>query len=191
MLEYPASIVGLSRGTLRQRNYVKTFHQTDHNTRRSSCDIFFLCLHLDQTSQTPSYLWLRPRTFPSVVSLPSLKSNQVRSSQGSSYWILVLGAIVVLLVSIYFKGSLSNELVWRARVAELEAKIQIAEQKSQKANVIIKNRVITKTKIVREKQIVIQEKIREVEKKINEKCEIDPAVIEIHNQAAGTPGDAK
>ena len=100
-------------------------------------------------------------------------------------------AIVVLLVSIYFKGSLSNELVWRARVAELEAKIQIAEQKSQKANVIIKNRVITKTKIVREKQIVIQEKIREVEKKINEKCEIDPAVIEIHNQAAETPGDAK
>ena len=75
--------------------------------------------------------------------------------------------------------------------AELEAKIKIAEEKSQKANVIIKNRVITKTKIVREKQIVVEEKIREVEKKINERCELDPAVIEIHNQAAGTPGDAK
>lgn len=100
-------------------------------------------------------------------------------------------AIVVLLVSIYFKGSLSNELVWRARVAELEAKIAIAEEKSKKANVIIKNRVITKTKIVREKQIVIQEKIKEVEKRINEKCEIDPAVIDIHNRAAETPGDAK
>lgn len=100
-------------------------------------------------------------------------------------------SIAVLLASVYFKGSLSNELEWRSRVAELEAKIKIAEEKSQKANVIIKNRVITKTKIVREKQIVVEEKIREVEKKINERCELDPAVIEIHNQAAGTPGDAK
>lgn len=100
-------------------------------------------------------------------------------------------SIAVLLASVYFKGSLSNELEWRSRVAELEAKIQIAEQKSAKANVIIKNRVITKTKIVREKQIVIQEKIREVEKQINEKCEIDPAVIEIHNRAAETPGEGR
>jgi hypothetical protein len=44
---------------------------------------------------------------------------------------------------------------------------------------------------VRDTQIVVQEKIREVEKVINEKCEIDPAVIDIHNHAAETPGDAK
>jgi hypothetical protein len=100
-------------------------------------------------------------------------------------------AIIVLLVSIYFKGSLSNELIWRARVAELEAKIKVAEEKSRKVNTVIKNRVVTKTKIVREKQIVIQEKIKEVEKRVNEKCEIDPAVIEIHNHAAETPGEAK
>jgi len=100
-------------------------------------------------------------------------------------------AIVVLLAAIYFKGSLSNELVWRARVAELEAKIKIAEEKSQKVNTVIKNKIITKTKVVHDTQIVVQEKIREVEKVINEKCEIDPAVIDIHNQAAETPGEAK
>lgn len=102
-----------------------------------------------------------------------------------------LASVAVLLGSVYFKGSLNNELVWRSRVAELEAKIKLAEEKSQKANTVIKNRVVTRTKIVREKQIVIQEKIREVEKQINEKCEIDPAVIDIHNRAAETPGEAR
>jgi hypothetical protein len=100
-------------------------------------------------------------------------------------------AIIILITAVYFKGSLNNELDWRARVAELEAKVQIAEEKSQQVNTVIEQRVITKTKVVRDTQIVVQEKIREVAATINEKCVIDPAVIEIHNQAAQTPGGAQ
>lgn len=96
-----------------------------------------------------------------------------------------------LLGSIYFMGRLDNELSWREQIAELEAKVRIAEAKSQQVNTVIQTKVVTRTKIVREKQIVVQEKIREVEKSINERCEIDPAVIEIHNRAAETPGENK
>lgn len=105
--------------------------------------------------------------------------------------IIRLVCVGLLLISVYFKGSLENELVWRARVAELEAKIAAAEAKSQKVNTVIKNKIVTKTRVVHDTQIVVQEKIKEVEKVINEKCEIDPAVIEIHNRAAETPGEAQ
>jgi hypothetical protein len=103
--------------------------------------------------------------------------------------IIRIVAIALLLGAVYFKGSLENEMVWRARVAELEEKIRVAEAKSQKVNTVIKNKIITKTKVVHDTQVVVREKIKEVEKVINEKCELDPAVIEIHNHAAETPGD--
>ena len=105
--------------------------------------------------------------------------------------IIRLVCVGTLLLSVNFKGSLDTELIWRARVAELEAKIAAAEAKSQQVNTIIQTKIVTRTKVVHDTQIVVQEKIREVEKRVNEKCEIDPAVIEIHNQSAETPGEAK
>lgn len=100
-------------------------------------------------------------------------------------------AVLLLLGAVYFKGSLENELVWRARVAELEAKIKIAEEKSRETNTVIETKVVTKTKLVRDTQIVIQEKIKEVERVIDAKCEVDPVVIELLNEAAAMPGGDK
>ena len=39
-------------------------------------------------------------------------------------------SIVLLVAGVYFKGGYSVEMDWRAKVAELESKVAIAEQKS-------------------------------------------------------------
>ena len=99
-----------------------------------------------------------------------------------------LVCVATLLLSVYFKGGLDNELSWQARITELQGKVEAAEAKSQQVNVVMQEKIVTKTKLVRDTQIVLQEKIVEVEKQVNEKCQLDAAVIEILNKAATTPG---
>lgn len=60
-------------------------------------------------------------------------------------------SIVIFCAGVYWYGGYDTEMQWRARVTEMENKIAAAEQKSQKANEELQNKVIEKTKVVREK----------------------------------------
>jgi hypothetical protein len=62
-----------------------------------------------------------------------------------------VGSILALLVGVYFQGFNSNEEKWQAKVKELEAKIAVAEAASKTENVIIKEKVVYKDRIIREK----------------------------------------
>jgi uncharacterized membrane protein YraQ (UPF0718 family) len=109
------------------------------------------------------------------------------------YWLLQILSIVVLVAGVYFKGGYSVEQEWRDRVAELEAKIAIAEEQSKTANAEIQTKIVTKTKVIHDTKVVIQEKLKEVEKVINKDCNVAPEAIDIHNAAAKNvkPGEAK
>jgi hypothetical protein len=91
---------------------------------------------------------------------------------------------VLIVGGIYFYGSYSTEMSWRNRVAEMEEKVKVAEAKSKTANVEIQTVYRDKVKIVKETQVVIQERIKEVEKRIDSQCTIDTEVIKILNDAA-------
>ena len=91
---------------------------------------------------------------------------------------------VLIVCGIYFLGSYSTEMSWRNKVAELEEKVKVSEQKSKDANVQIQTVYKDKIKVVKEIQVVIQERIKEVEKRIDSQCTVDPEVIQILNDAA-------
>jgi uncharacterized coiled-coil protein SlyX len=93
-------------------------------------------------------------------------------------------SIVLLVAGVYFKGGYSVEMAWRERVAELEAKVAISEQKSKEVNEKIVTVYKDRVKVVKETQVVIQEKIKEVEKRIDSQCTVDNSVIQILNDAA-------
>jgi hypothetical protein len=93
-------------------------------------------------------------------------------------------ATVLIVCGIYFYGSYSTEMSWRNKVAELEEQVKISEAKSKTANVEIQTVYRDKVKIVKETQVVIQERIKEVEKRIDSQCTIDTEVINILNDAA-------
>ena len=88
-------------------------------------------------------------------------------------------------------GSYGTEMLWRERVKELEAKIKIAEEKSAQVNTVIKEKIVYKTKVIKQKEIEYIDRIKEVEKIIDAKCEIDPAAIDILNKAALDPTKEK
>ena len=93
-------------------------------------------------------------------------------------------SIVLLVAGVYFKGGYSVEMAWRERVAELEAKIAISEQQSKEVNEKIVTVYKDKVKVVKEVQVVVQEKIKTVEVKIDSQCKITDDTADILNQAA-------
>ena len=93
-------------------------------------------------------------------------------------------SIVLLVAGVYFKGGYSVEMAWRERVADLEAKVAIAEQKSKEVNEKIVTVYQDRVKVVKETQVVVQEKIKTVEVKIDSQCKITADTVDILNQAA-------
>lgn len=98
--------------------------------------------------------------------------------------LLQLISVVLLIAGVYLRGGYDTEMEWRNRVAELEAKVKVSEEKSKEANVQIQTVYKDKIKLVKETQVVIQERIKEVEKRIDAECKVDPEVITILNDAA-------
>ena len=101
--------------------------------------------------------------------------------------ILQIVSAVVLVAGIYFKGGYSVEVSWRERVAELEAKVKASEEASKEANTVIQTKVVEKIKVVKDVQVVIQDRIVKVKEKIDAECKVAPEAITIHNDAAKMP----
>ena len=100
-----------------------------------------------------------------------------------------VAGVVVLAASLWLEGANANQSSWMAKVAELEAKVKEAEEKSAVVNTQIEYKFLDRVKVVTETKVVIQEKIREVEKLVDAKCEVAPEAIDILNRAAA--GGAK
>jgi apolipoprotein N-acyltransferase len=103
---------------------------------------------------------------------------------GNYVQILKPVGIVLLLIGVYFKGGYNTEMSWRAKVADLEAKVKVANEKSTQANKDLDQAVKAKTKTIKEVQVVIKERIKEVEKRIDADCKVDREALDILNDSA-------
>jgi len=101
--------------------------------------------------------------------------------------IIQIASIIAFCIGLYWKGGYSVEQDWRERVAEMEAKIKVSEEKSKEINTVIETKYKDRVKKITETKEVIIEKIKENEKIIDAKCELDPMVISILNEAAKKP----
>ena len=98
-----------------------------------------------------------------------------------------LVGVVLLVIGSYLFGGYGTEMSWRERVAELEAKLKLAEEKSQQVNTVIQEKIVYKTKIVEKKTVEYVDRIKEIAKEIDAKCEVDPRVIDALNKASEDP----
>jgi hypothetical protein len=101
----------------------------------------------------------------------------------------ILG-IALLVIGVYWRGGYAVEQDWRERVAEVEAKLQVAEKQSAEVNTEIVTRVVTQTKLIKERgDDIIHYVDREVVKnqeviRFVENCPIPEIIINTHNAAA-------
>ena len=93
-------------------------------------------------------------------------------------------AIILLVLGVWLRGGYDVEMSWRAKVADVEAKIAIAEQKSQETNTVIEQKVVEKTKVIKGKtEYITQYLDREVVKKEEiikyiEQCPVPKEIID-------------
>jgi preprotein translocase subunit SecF len=98
-------------------------------------------------------------------------------------WFKVAG-IVLLTVGVYFKGGSVVEHEWRARVAELEDKVREAEARSAETNTVIQTRWRERTKVIKQQQVVYQDRVVKEREVIDRQCTVTPQAISILNDAA-------
>ncbi len=92
---------------------------------------------------------------------------------------------VLLIAGIYFKGGYSVEMEWREKVAAVQAELDAAKEQSEKVKVVIQEKVVTKTKVIKEKaDAVIQYVDRPVIQDFDKTCPIPKEAIDVHNEAA-------
>lgn len=107
------------------------------------------------------------------------------------YLILQIVSAACLVGGIYFKGGYSVEMSWREKVKEAEAKVAVVEEQSRELNKKLAEERAKKQKVKVEYYNTVKTQIKEVEKLIDGKCELDPKVNELHNKAATNPEKAK
>jgi hypothetical protein len=95
---------------------------------------------------------------------------------------VVAGLMIVL--SVYMEGAISNQAWWELRVAEAEARVAKAEALAAEANGKIEYKIVEKVKVVEVVDRKVQQQIRDLANKMDQRCYIIPEVNTIHNQAA-------
>jgi len=93
-------------------------------------------------------------------------------------------AMPLLVVAVFAEGYLFASKSWIEETKKFEEKVKIAEKQSQETNAKLGQALADKNNSVKQQQIVIQEKIKEVEVKVNAECKIAPEVVKILNDAA-------
>jgi len=101
--------------------------------------------------------------------------------------LLQITSAVLLVAGLYFKGGYGVEMAWRERVAELEAKVKESEEKAKVVNEKVVVEYRDRVKVVTDTKVVIQEKIKEIEKVIDAECKVPPQAVDIHNEATKMP----
>jgi len=111
--------------------------------------------------------------------------------------------LFILVLGLYLEGGLADNKEWQLRVKEMEAKMAQLEVEAAKTNIQVQEKIVEKTKVVREKgQDIIKyvdrwntkEVIKEVEGperirreeviKYIENCPVPKELVDLHNQAA-------
>ena len=101
-----------------------------------------------------------------------------------------IASIFIFALGVYLEGAMADNNEWLAKVKELEARVAVAEEKSKTENVKVEEKIVEKTRVVKEKgKDIIQYIDREVVKnneiiKYVENCPVPKEVLNIHNQAA-------
>jgi hypothetical protein len=100
------------------------------------------------------------------------------------YLLLQIISAALLVAGIYFKGGIGVEMEWREKLRIAEERARAAEEQAKVVNEVVVTKYKDRVKTVKEQVVVYQDKIKEVEKIINQECKVAPEVIDIHNAAA-------
>jgi hypothetical protein len=93
-------------------------------------------------------------------------------------------SIALVVIGTFMSGAIHEEAAWLARVKEMEEKVALAEQKSEKVNTEIQTKVVTKTQVIKEKGDEIIKYVDREIVKFDSSCIIPKEFVDTLNKAA-------
>jgi len=91
--------------------------------------------------------------------------------------------IVLLVIGVFFEGGYATEMSYRARIAEMQAKIKEAEIKSAKVNEKLANEVSKNKELIKEKVNRNAKNIEAKREAINAECKLSDDAWVLYNRA--------
>ena len=89
---------------------------------------------------------------------------------------------ILLLAGAYFNGGLGVEMEYRARIEEMQKRVELAEEESRKANSQIERVIEQQTVVVKEDTAETLAEIERLKAEINANCELTPEMIILYNK---------
>ena len=93
-------------------------------------------------------------------------------------------SVVLLVTGVYWKGGQSVEVAWRERVAELEARIKVADARSQEANKQLSLEIKKQNQKTKEVKDATNAGIQANAGRIDAECRVDSVAISLLNSAS-------
>ena len=143
-------------------------------------------------SLLPDWFWHAALIGSVVAILASWILKSIPFVKTYSFPIRIIG-VLVLLISVWYEGAMSNEQKWQNEIKDLKEKLEVAENRSKEENIKIEEKIVTKTKVIKERG---EEIIKYIDRnneiiKYVEQCPLPKEIIEIHNSAATMNRDKK
>jgi ABC-type phosphate transport system auxiliary subunit len=91
---------------------------------------------------------------------------------------------ILFVVGLFLEGGLQTELAWREKVAELQAKIEIAQQQSKESNAKIEKKLAEKVKTIKDNVNANRQTIEENRSSINAECKLSDTAWLLYNNAS-------
>lgn len=101
--------------------------------------------------------------------------------------LLKISGSALVLSTIFIFGMLWSNNTWKQAAAELQARVDVAEAKSQATNDAIKERIVYKTQVIRQRGEENTQYITREITKYDNTCIIPPEFVRAHNTAAEKP----
>jgi len=92
--------------------------------------------------------------------------------------------ILVLLAGVFFEGSYSTEMMWRAKVEEVQKKLDIANKKSKQVTIKLQKKLNAQKQLIKKKAKDNANLIKQNANKIDADCKLTDTVVELHNRAS-------
>lgn len=103
----------------------------------------------------------------------------------SKYHIPILTiSIILTIIAVWYEGGIAKDAEYQAAINEMKLKIAESEKQAAEANAKIEYVFIDRIQKVKDVQVIVQEKIRDVAVNIDDNCKITVDVIDILNTAA-------
>jgi hypothetical protein len=103
----------------------------------------------------------------------------------TSYKILIqFVSTIILAFGIYFEGAINDSKEWKQKVADMEMKVSIAEQKSMDLNKKIEDTINNNLVKDKERENVQTQIIQKVITKYDNTCKLSDDIIRLHDSAS-------